>query len=414
MKKILMLFTGGTIASVKTERGLEPLLTAEQMFRYLPDIRQDVQLSSMQVCNLDSTNMDYVQWQNIARAIEENYDAFDGFVVCHGTDTMAYTAAALSYLIQNSAKPIVLTGSQQPIQMEITDARKNLQDSICYAADEDSHGVCLIFDGKVIIGTRARKVMSFSYHAFSSINFPEIASMQFGDIVRYIPCTRPKPQESCFHPKDALSNSETRLPSVSDSNSRLFTNSNSQNRFSFASGFIGSFGSVKSVGSADSVDSVSSISSSASHETPSVRSSTIFYHRMNPKVYLLKLTPGIRPLVLPAIFEAYDCIIVESFGVGGLPDSIVDEFCDLMNQYPTGSKIVIMTTQVTYEGSNVSAYEVGRRLKGRFPYLEACDMTIEAVFAKIMWILGMEGLSFEEIEELFYREISYDILVPRR
>ena len=138
LRTVLILFTGGTIASMKTENGLEPILNAEQMLSYLPELEEDIQVESVQVCNLDSTNMDYRYWLKIVDVIEENYIRYDGFVICHGTDTMAYTAAALSYLIQNSARPIVLTGSQQPIQMEITDAKKNLHDSIMYAANPES------------------------------------------------------------------------------------------------------------------------------------------------------------------------------------------------------------------------------------------------------------------------------------
>lgn len=331
MRKILILFTGGTIASLKTQAGLEPVLSAEQILSCLPDMSGEIVLESLQICNLDSTNMNHRIWLLLESAIEENYDRYDGFVICHGTDTMAYTAAALSYLIQNSEKPIVLTGSQQPIQMEITDAKKNLYDSIVYAADRESRGVVLIFDGKVIAGTRAKKTKSFSYHAFSSINFPELASMQHGKIVRYIP--------------------------------------------------------------------------------PACGPEVTFYHELNSRVYVLKLTPGMKPAVLEAVFREYDCIVVESFGVGGIPDSIIDDFDRLMKQYKEGSKIVIMTTQVTYEGSNLSTYEVGKRIKGRFPYLEAYDMNFEAVFTKIMWIMGLGELSFQETEALFYSKINYDILL---
>ena len=91
--------------------------------------------------------------------MEDNYAYYDGFVICHGTDTLAYTAAALSYMIQNSAKPIVVTGAQKPINMDVTDAKTNLLDSFIYAADDDSQGVNLVFDGKVIVGTRAKKSM---------------------------------------------------------------------------------------------------------------------------------------------------------------------------------------------------------------------------------------------------------------
>ncbi len=331
MRKILMLFTGGTIASIKTEYGLEPILDAEQILSYLPSLESDILLETIQICNLDSTNVDSLVWLKLEAAIEKNYKNFDGFVVCHGTDTMAYTAAALSYLIQDSSKPIVLTGSQQPIQMEITDAKKNLYDSISYAADPKSQGVCLIFDGRVIAGTRAKKTKSFSYHAFSSINFPELASMQHGRIVRYLP-------------------SELKKEEVS------------------------------------------------------------FYRSMSQRVYALKLTPGIHPAILEAVFREYDGIVVESFGVGGIPDSMIEDFLRLVRQYREGSKIVVMTTQVTYEGSNLSTYEVGKRLSGRIPYLEAYDMNFEAVFTKLMWILGIGNVSFQEIERLFYKKINYDQL----
>lgn len=103
--------------------------------------------------NLDSTNITPSPWLKMAGAVEENYDRYDGFVITHGTDTMAYTAAALSYLIQYSQKPIVITGSQKSICLENTDARLNLYNSFLYAADDRSHGVSLVFDGRVILGT---------------------------------------------------------------------------------------------------------------------------------------------------------------------------------------------------------------------------------------------------------------------
>ena len=109
------------------------------------------------MCNIDSTNVTPMHWRLLAETIEKNYAQYDGFVICHGTDTLAYTAAALSYMIQNSSKPIVITGAQKPINMDVTDAKTNLLDSFIYAADEDSQDVTIVFDGKVIVGTRAKK-----------------------------------------------------------------------------------------------------------------------------------------------------------------------------------------------------------------------------------------------------------------
>ena len=148
MKKILMLGTGGTIASRQTKDGLAPGLTPEDILSYIPAVKNVCEVQTKQVCNLDSTNVTPEHWKMMVKAVEDNYAYYDGFVICHGTDTLAYTAAALSYMIQNSAKPIVVTGAQKPINMDVTDAKTNLLDSFIYAADDDSQGVNLVFDGK--------------------------------------------------------------------------------------------------------------------------------------------------------------------------------------------------------------------------------------------------------------------------
>ena len=132
MKKILMLGTGGTIASRQTKDGLAPGLTPEDILSYIPAVENVCEVQTKQVCNLDSTNVTPEHWKMMVKAVEDNYAYYDGFVICHGTDTLAYTAAALSYMIQNSAKPIVVTGAQKPINMDVTDAKTNLLDSfIC-------------------------------------------------------------------------------------------------------------------------------------------------------------------------------------------------------------------------------------------------------------------------------------------
>ena len=137
-----MIGTGGTIASTPTEYGLAPGLTPADILSYIPAVRQVCEVDTIQVCNLDSTNVTPKHWQLLVRTVQEHYEEYDGFVVCHGTDTLAYTAAALSYMIQNSGKPIVITGAQKPIQMDVTDARTNLLDSFIYAADEEGSNHC--------------------------------------------------------------------------------------------------------------------------------------------------------------------------------------------------------------------------------------------------------------------------------
>ena len=135
MKRILMLATGGTIASKESGHGLSPAITSEEILQCVPEIGELCHVEAMQLMNLDSTNIGPAHWLEISAALEENYALYDGFVVTHGTDTMAYTAAALSYLIQNSPKPIVITGSQKSILLHNTDARLNLYNSFVYVTD---------------------------------------------------------------------------------------------------------------------------------------------------------------------------------------------------------------------------------------------------------------------------------------
>ena len=171
MKKILLIATGGTIASGYTETGLTPKIAAEDMLGFVEGYQDFCSVDVLEPFSLDSTNIYGQHWLQLAELVEENYDTYDGFVICHGTDTMAFTAAALSYLIQNGLKPVVITGSQKPIKLPITDARTNLMDSLKFASEPKAHGVNIVFGGKVIAGTRAKKERSKSYNAFSSI-FP--------------------------------------------------------------------------------------------------------------------------------------------------------------------------------------------------------------------------------------------------
>jgi L-asparaginase len=174
MKKLLLLATGGTIASIEGKEGLVPGMSAEDLLRYFENPSQAVDVTCQILMNRDSTNMQPEHWVKMAEAIALHYEQYDGFVITHGTDTLAYTSAALSYMLQGLQKPIVITGSQIPISFKKTDAKKNLSDAIRFAC-EDIGGVFVVFDGRVIIGTRAVKIRTKSYDAFESINHPYIA-----------------------------------------------------------------------------------------------------------------------------------------------------------------------------------------------------------------------------------------------
>ena len=104
--------------------GLKPVLTSEELLAHLPELQQLCCPETLNLCSIDSTDLGPEHWLMMAKAVQENYALYDGFIICHGTDTLAYSAAALSYLVQNADKPIILTGAQQPISNEITDARR--------------------------------------------------------------------------------------------------------------------------------------------------------------------------------------------------------------------------------------------------------------------------------------------------
>lgn len=177
----MLLTTGGTIASLEGENGLVPEMKAEEILSHLPGLNSLCQIDSKPLMNIDSTNMQPEYWADMAKSIYEKYNDYDGFVITHGTDTMAYTSAALSYMLQDVDKPIVITGSQIPIAFKKTDAKRNISDAVRFAC-EDIGGVHVVFDGRVIQGTRAIKLRTKSYDSFESINYPYIASIHEDDI----------------------------------------------------------------------------------------------------------------------------------------------------------------------------------------------------------------------------------------
>ena len=332
MKRILMLATGGTIASKESGEGLSPAITSEEILGYVPAVGDLCQVEAIQLMNLDSTNVGPAHWLEMAAAIRENYEDYSGFVITHGTDTMAYTAAALSYLIQDSPKPIVITGSQKSIALNDTDARRNLYDSFLYAADRDSHDVSLVFDGRVILGTRARKERSKSFNAFSCVDYPERAVIRDGRLIRYL---APRPYSYGAEPT--------------------------------------------------------------------------FYDKLEDKVLLLTLIPGMGAEALRLLKDSYQAVILQSFGVGGLPGGGNGPLAHAVAEWLAAGKTIVMMTQVPYEGSDMSVYQVGQQVKERFQLIEAFNMTLEAAATKLMWVLG-QTRDPERVRELFCRPVQFDVI----
>lgn len=174
MRKILLITTGGTIACPDTDENRSPENGAKRLLEQLGAFPENVEITSTALYCRDSTDMSPSEWTDIARFVRDKYAQFDGFVITHGTDTLGYAAAALSCLIQNSEKPVVITGSMFPMAAEKSDAPRNLMDALNYVADEKARGVVVAFDGKIIDGRCAVKVDTESVSAFESVNEREI------------------------------------------------------------------------------------------------------------------------------------------------------------------------------------------------------------------------------------------------
>ena len=179
MAKILIINTGGTISMVASERGYIPdgagfrsRLAAMELLR-TPPIPQWELVDAEPL--MDSSNMTVADWNRIGALIEKNYGSFDGFVILHGTDTMAYTASALSFMLEGLGKPVILTGSQIPLCELRSDGRDNLINSLLIAAEARVREVCIFFGGKLLRGNRATKYSADELIAFVSPNYPVIA-----------------------------------------------------------------------------------------------------------------------------------------------------------------------------------------------------------------------------------------------
>jgi len=180
-KKILIVSTGGTIACSESENGLVPTATAEAFLAYLPDrMSNDFDISLLDLFQLDSSSIGPKHWLQIAEALRTRYDEFDGFLITHGTDTMAYTASALSFLLAGARKPIVLTGAQLPADVPGSDGPSNLKTAF-QAFYTGFTGVMVAFCGQLIRGCRASKLRTHSFNAFESINVPALMDFSSND-----------------------------------------------------------------------------------------------------------------------------------------------------------------------------------------------------------------------------------------
>ncbi|OGV49531.1 MAG: L-asparaginase 1 [Legionellales bacterium RIFCSPHIGHO2_12_FULL_42_9] len=180
-KKILILNTGGTISSIKSTYGYEPVAGyVESVMSTMPLFKhRDLPRYNIQEYDplLDSSNMTIDDWNRMGCDIAAAYDEYDGFVILHGTDTMAYTAAALSFMLENLSKPVIITGSQIPLSEVRNDALDNIITALWLCAHQPINEVCIYFNQYLVRGNRGQKVHAQLLHAFDSPNFPHLAML---------------------------------------------------------------------------------------------------------------------------------------------------------------------------------------------------------------------------------------------
>ena len=300
MKRILLITTGGTISCKPGPNGLAPALSPSDLLRSV-DVH-GCEIDCVFFSEIDSVDICPADWERLAALLRDNYSLHDGFVITHGTDTLAWTAAALSWMI-DGPKPIVLTGSQRPVGEAGSDAPDNLRMALL-AACENAGGVFVAFCGRLIDGRCAKKTASFDTDAFISVNRPDCAHMQNGSIV-----WRNKP------------------------------------------------------GGARQAE---------------------FTCTLNHRVALVKLHPAINPDSIEYAGEKNDALVLECYGIGALPLSLLDA----VKAVAAAGKPVVIVSQSLSGGTGMKGYASGQRGLAISGMLEGGTLTAEAAVTGLMCALA--------------------------
>lgn len=319
--RVLIVHTGGTIGMLPTEQGLAPAAGFEQLLRQRLADRLDT-LPAFDLVELDplidSAELSPTQWASIAQPIIERYDQYAGFIILHGTDTLAYTASALSFMLRGLAKPVILTGSQIPLAERRSDADSNLLGALELATRDEINQVCIYFNGRLLRGNRSVKVDASALAAFDSPNLAALGEVGIGVSLR---------SDLMLAPGTPAFSSPEFDPAA---------------------------------------------------------------------VAVIRIFPGISATLLQAVLSqpGLNGVILQSYGVGNAPTSDAALMETLESAIARGTTILNLT-QCSRGAVASDTYATGAALS-RIGVIPGADLTLEAAFAKLHWLLA-QNFSPDEV-----------------